>query len=556
MKNVQRTLIIMLFLIISTLLFAQENMTEKTFPLSKAATKGYLYYFEQADNGEFQVTYKMANKKKELYQIYSIDANLTNAMQKDEEVIKDKSIVNNDYERTYIYAYIGGKNSFDVLSTKLKLTKVTAKYTWDKDKQTYNSQYLTRDKVVLKSLDDKAYEGYMDFSKSNGDVLVLTAQNVEKNKQFFLLNIKPDLTFTETPLKMNGVQTLVFAKAIAHDSLLTDDEADISKADIVMIFAPEEKSKTEVQYTYIRADNNGSVLEQFNFASPSPNLAITEIKLLKDGHVLMFGAYTKSKDTFSEVFGEYGPIISPGIVAQDKDGNQNLRMNYYNKNIEKEDMSTMFVANINNGSVAWMKEILVKEFKNKLKKAPNQKKAPQYDGKAFKIFKLDVLDNADMLVSGQIVGRMSLGLANPHKAYRDLICFHFDANGNVKAQYGYTPESLGDKLNTLYPIYQMFLPTSDNNTVAWVFLENRTENGYDSFSDAFNEVKSYYPVYYPNIMKIDVNQASINNSVMLGNGDFRLNKRFPFIYSAEKKCISFLGRDEKNKNIWLCNYKL
>ncbi|MBX7205299.1 MAG: hypothetical protein K1X81_07725 [Bacteroidia bacterium] len=557
MNMLKTSFLIAAALVTGTAALAQNNYTEKVIPLSKQASKGYLYDWEESPDGGLELTFKYSEKKKEGYEKYSVDKTFSNVNQSLTETVKDRSVVKENYSKTWIYAEIGGSNSFDVLSTKLKLFKVAYEYKWNKEKQRYYRSQTNREKVTIKNVDDKSYEGFIDFGNSdNGELMVLTAVSNKKEKNFFLLNVKTDLSFKETPFNLGGNHTLVYAGTVQSKITNDDDEFDIAGADMVFIFAPVDKSPDLKKYTYIRVDNKGTIVDQFTFQAPSPNLLITEAKLLPNGNIMLFGAYTKSKDAFEDVFGEYGPIVSPGFLATDNTGNQNLRMTKYNKHVEDENMLAMVVMSMKKGGVEWQREVAVKEMESKLKKAPEQKKAPVYNGKAFKIQQFDVMPNGDMLVAGQLTGRVSMGLGNPMKSYKQLICFHFAKDGNLKAQYGYEPESIDDKQNVIYPIIQQFIPSADGKTAYWMVLENISVKGYESFMDAYNGSVSYYPVYYPSIIKINIENATISNMEELGKRKYRLNRKLTYIYQKESKSIVFVGRDEDNKTLWLCKYHL
>lgn len=556
MKKVKLHLAWILSMLACTTMQAQNNYVEKTIPLSKSACKGYMHDCEVSGDGGLQVVFKYSDKKKELYETYSVDKNLENINQKTDEFVKDKSVVKEDYNTTGIYAIIGGNNSFDVLSTKLKLFKISYKYEWNKNKQRYNRTQTQRDKVAIKNVDDRAYEGYADFAnKSTGELMVLTGIKNKSEKSFFLLSVKPDLSFNEIPVKLDGSHSLVYSTALQKGEVNDDEEYDISNADMIFVFAPDNKAPDTKKYTYMRVSNAGKILDQYTFAAPSPNLLISEARLLANGNVMLFGAYTKNDKAFEHVFGEYGPIESPGYASTDQTGSVNYRMFKYNRGVEKEKMVAMVVMSMKQGGVEWLRDIPVKDMEAKLKKAPEQKKAPLYNGKGFKIQKFHVLGNGDMLISGQLSGRALVnGLLS--KTYKELICFHLDKEGNLKAQYGYQPESIDDKENTIFPIIQMFMPSPDGKTVHWVVLENKSEKGYADFWAAYNGVKSLYPVYYPSVIRINPESASISNLEELGKRKYRLNRYHNFLYSEQNKTLTFIGRDKDNKNLWLCNYKI
>jgi len=540
----------------SALLNAQTTVVEKTIPLSKSSSDGYFYQVKPAADGSVAVTFEFSEKKIQKFEVYQVDSQLkliTQTISEKEPVSTGK--IKEDYTRNAIWSSIGGSSSFDVLSSVIKVFKVTYKYTWNINQQKYNRKTGSIEKVVLKNVDDKNYEGYIAFGNdNNGELIALTSIMQQKNKQFSLLNIKTDLSVNEIPIKLNGNHTLVYAFA-AQKNNESDDEFDITDGDMVFIFAPKDKAADTKKYVYLRYDNSGKLLEQFDFTAPSPNLAITAGRLI-DNNIFLFGSYTKSKDAFGLVFNEYGPISSPGYAASDNTGSENYRMFKYNKAIENEEMVAMVCMKIAGSKIEWQKDYPIKEMEKFVQKALNQKKAIVYDGRALAIQKFKVLSNGDMLVSGQISGRVSMGLGNSSKSYKKLICFHFDKSGNIRAQYGVEPESINDKQNTIFPMVQDFILSSDGNTIYWMVLENESQQGYDGFVDAYNGTKSWWARYYPSMIQIDASKATLKDLEELGSRQYYLNKRTPYVFSPENKNILFIGRDVKNKTLWLCRYPL
>jgi hypothetical protein len=357
---------------------AQGTATEKVIPLSKSASNGYFYNISQANDGGLGVTFEFAEKKKQKFERYSLDKQLSLLSQEVVETDPGASgAVKEDYTTQVLWANIGGSTSFDVLSSKIKVFRVTRAYKWDRAKQRYNRSVTAREKVVLRNVEDKAYLGYIAFgNEKTGDLIALTAIEQKKDKQFYLLTIKPDLSVNEQALNLQGKHTLVYAFAAQKEGD-PDDEFDISNGDLVFIFAPEEKGADFKKYVYMRYDNTGKLAEQFSFTAPSPNLAVTAGSI-QNNDVYLFGAYTKSDDSFHEVFNEYGPIPSPGFVATDNTGSENLRMFKYNKAIEGEDMVAMACMKISGGKLEWQREYPIKDLGKLARKAPNQKKPIVY----------------------------------------------------------------------------------------------------------------------------------------------------------------------------------
>ena len=89
-----------------------------------------------------------------------------------------------------------------------------------------------------------------------------------------------------------------------------------------------------------------------------------------------------------------------------------------------------------------------------------------------------------------------------------------------------------------------------------MILENESQQGYDGFVDAYNGTKTWWARYYPSIIQINASKATLQNLEELGSRNYYLNKRVPYIYSPENKSILFIGRDLKNKTLWMCKYPL
>lgn len=554
MKKLQVS-ILSIGLFVSQSVLAQ-NFSQKAVPLSKQASNGYFREVSVGADGSVKATFDFTEKKVSKTEVYDFDASLNLSKQSFAEPKTESNTGESKPDKTYsvMWANVGGNNSFDVLSLKLKVFKITYKSVWSKSKQRYIRNVENRESIKLKNLDDKSYLGYMAYANSNsGELFALSAIEEKKSKKFVLLNIKTDLSIQEIDVPLSGKYTLVYSYAAQNDANSNDD-FDISDGEMVFIFAPADKSPDLKKYVYLKYNNQGKLMEEITFQSPSSNLAFTSSRKI-GSDVYLFGSYTKSKDAFEEVFGEYGNIMSPGYAATEKlYGAENLRMFKYYKNLENADPLGMAVMKISGGKMVYLKDFPISSLEKVAKKAPTQKKVLVYDGRPLDINQFNVLDNGDFLVSGQSVGRISIALGEGAKSYKKLYCFHFDKNGDLRAQYGLEPESIDDKFNTLFPIQQQFILSADGKSIYWLILENISAEGYESFSDAYNGNKTWYARYFPSMIVINAASAELTSYEMLGNRMYYLNKNFPYIYSNDTKTITFVGRDQKNKNIWVGKY--
>jgi len=157
MKTIKLVSLLIPGLVLNSMLInAQNTVVEKTIPLSKSSSEGYFYQVKPAADGSVAVTFEFLDKKIQKYEVYQVDSQLkliSQEITEKEPVITGE--VKEDYTRSAIWASIGGSSSFDVLSSVIKVFKVTYNYTWNKNQQKYNRKTGATEKVVLKNIDDR-----------------------------------------------------------------------------------------------------------------------------------------------------------------------------------------------------------------------------------------------------------------------------------------------------------------------------------------------------------------------------------------------------------------
>ncbi|MBK8874996.1 MAG: hypothetical protein IPN13_14180 [Bacteroidetes bacterium] len=134
-----------------------QELSEAVQPLSKKkAIKGFLYDVTNSDDGGSILTYKMkVDKKSDAVQFeeYAFDNTPSFTTNKD---VEEKKVSKPDKEVTGFYANVGGTNSFDVLSMKLKLNKYVQLKTWNHERQRYIvKKTLSRETIKPRNDDGK-----------------------------------------------------------------------------------------------------------------------------------------------------------------------------------------------------------------------------------------------------------------------------------------------------------------------------------------------------------------------------------------------------------------
>lgn len=533
MKTIYKT-ILLLILAINTV-FSQE-FKETVQELTPKSQKGYMYDVSKNDEGNTNITFKMkVNKKSDAisFEEYSFDKNIkfianTEASEKKENMA--------DVERTSFNVYVGGTSSFDVLSMKLKLNKVVRLKIWNHEKQVYVTKKVLSDETIKPKNDNgKVYYGYASYSSlddTKSDVLALAkvdSKDKGKADQFLVLMINEKLELKEKPLDLNGSYSLVYCQQMP-------------KENIVAVFAPNKGKSDPSNYVYYEFDLEGNIKNRIEFKSPATALLITAAHE-KDGNVYFFGTSTKSKDAFAEVFNEYAPIYNPGASGSNK---LDLK---WRKSLD-EDMDNFHLLKFKGNQLAFASTTPVSEFKSKFITAPGDKGATVYKGKKFYIENFCVTNTEDYLIAGQLTSSVNLGMGNPMDSYEDIICFHFDKTGNLKAQYGIGKMN-NDKKSEIFEMRQNFYLSSDGKSLYWELMEIKGARGYESFLDALVGIEKVYPLYFPRIVKIDLSNSTLGTIKALGDKKYFLKRNFPSIFDKSENSITYIGLDEDWEKLWV-----
>lgn len=512
-----------------------QEIKESVQPLSKKAQKGYLYDVSKDNDGKANVTFKMKVDKKSdavSFENYSFDNNLKFINTSDAQE-KKASIA--DYENTSLYAYVGGTSSFDVLSMKLKINKVVAIKTWNYKKQRFETKKTISDETVkIKNDNGKTYMGYAaydSFKDAKQNIFCLTkidSKDKAAADQFVILLVNEKLEFQEKPLGLNGSYSLVYCDQLKNEN-------------IAMLFAPNNGAADISKYVYYQFDINGNQINKCEFKSPAPALLITSF-YEKGDSVYFFGSSTKDKDAFNKAFHEYAPIVNPGAPSS------YLAMKWEKSVAEKMDNFHIlrFTGNQNDFSTSTP----IADFKSKFKTAPGDKDASVYKGKKFLIENFFVTKSEEFLVTGQISSTVMMGLENKETSYEDIICFHFDKSGNLKAQYGIGKMN-DDKKSMIFPMYQNFYPSPDGKSVYLELMEVKGMKGYSSFIDAYNGDATFSAHYFPRITKIDLDNTSLSPIKVLGSEKYFLNDDFTSQFDEKENSIFYVGMDKDYENLWV-----
>lgn len=516
--------------IITTNAFAQE-FKESVQPLSDKALKGQIYEVSKAENGNNNITYRMkVDKKSDVvsYEQYSFDKNLKFLGTSDIKIEKENKP---DVERTYYAASVGGRG-IEALRVTLKLNKDVGLLAWNQKKQIYQiKKWISSETIKAKNDDGRVYIGFasyssMDNAKSNVFVIAKTETKDKALADVFSVLLFDDkLELKDKPIDLKGSYTLVYSDMLDNEN-------------VAMVFAPKEGSDVS-KYVYFQYDIEGNLKNRVEFKSPASALLISAAYEL-DGNVYFYGTSIKSNDAFDKVFNEYCPIYNPGAKAASMEGNNKMDVKW--RKCLDDKMDNFHLLKFSGSQLDFASSTPVEEFKSKFKTAPGDKGASIYKGKKFTLQKFYVTSSGDYLVAGQLTSWMTQKNGNSIDiidSFKDIICFQFDKNGNIKAQYGIGKVN-DDKASEIFSMEQNFYASADNKTVYWELWEVKGDK--DWFTGDITRV------FFPRIVKIDLSNSSLGAIQAMGAGKYYLRESK---YDAQDKSILYIGNDLKGKNLWI-----
>jgi hypothetical protein len=545
----KKTILILTFLLATSGLFAQQfNMIEKTYEITGKAKRGTLVDVKyMADAGQYKLYYTIKSGLTSItLQIYTFDKDFNFIDVKNQDVEVDNLAalkVSNPFDFSWVN-YRGGSYSVEGTNVEgnlvgtlvLKKKRITYGYNWFT--MEYGKTVQILEKVKPKNDEGTRYYYFTHFEDdSNGDLYVLAgARDAKKGndplkyyKEFHLLKFNKDLDMVkDLKIPFDNCNGFIYAKGLTESVDGTSDNETISN--MIFVFAPYNLGKAgrdpdNTNYTYVRIDKDLNLTERIPFKSKASYWNIDYV-LVNDKDVYAFGPLAAGKDDY------YNELV--GKVSKYK---------------------AVQLMKVSGGKVEYLTETNLEEFAAKLKTPPSQKKAPDYEGKKFEIMNYKVFDNGEFMVVGQNykMGAQANTSYNAfsgtsttmtkEKQFNDIIAFHFDAKGILKAQYGVDTKENNEYARDNGTPQNMLIGKNPNN-MYWVVQEIK------GYSDWFKKV-----ITYPRIAKVDMNAATLGDFTALGGKEYYLDPKFPYLESEPGKLV-FFGSDKPGKVIWFSKIDL
>ncbi len=515
-------------------LYGQKIEAQNTYTITGKAKRGALGHVEYDQNaGVYTLVYvTKSNDKMAKFQIYTFDKDFKFLNMVEDEIEFEKAKTKYTWFKYSgeLYSVTGNSVEANLTGTLiLKKKKITYKYDW---------LFLGYHKTVeiLEKVKPKTDDGrklyYLKHTEDDrtGDIYVLVGvkpntKDVKDDpsaayRQFMdlhLLKFNTDLDMVaDVPAKFEYPQQVAFVNTLVK--MYDDDPDNPGVSGMIFVTVPmggpgmnRFADPKMNNYTYLRFNTDGTpaLSERISFESPAIFWRMDEL-------------VSSGKDIY--IFG----VSAPG------------KEKYYNMITAVTKYKGVQLLKIAGGKVEYLTETTLEDFEAKVKYPPAQKKIEAYEGKKFQFANYYVAESGDFFVMGQ-----KFDIGKDETKYKDVLTFHFDNKGVLKAQYAVDllesnqyskaagcPQNLIDGGKTMY----------------WMLMEIKGVTMWNP-----------KPLTYPRIGKIDMAAGTISEFAAYGKiekDDYYLDPKYPFLETDGGNKVVFFGSDKSGKVIWFCRVVL
>jgi hypothetical protein len=538
MKHALRILLIPVLIGIAGPLQSQTLDIEKSYNVSKEATKGFLQIVEN-DEAKQQLTfvYRVRAKKNQAKFItYVFDYNFNMVDESEEIVDMEKELPAKYRPKKYkgeAYEVEGLFVEPNMMGT-LVLKRKVARFAWNWFTLSYKATVSVEGKLKAKTDDEKKlfYHDHIE-DLNNGTAMILTGEKgspkegpFDHMKNFHFIKYDINLQkLADVTVNFEAPQALVATYKYPQ-------EEEDSKTDFVAVFATYKPKRGYVgpkiwgsnaqEYTYVRVSYDGKLKDKITFNSPNSIWRIDDFMIAMDGAVYFYGPSNGDKDEYFQSRLEVGG--------------------------DKEKWPNFQLAKVADGKMQFCTSTSMEDFKTRLKPQPDGKKGEAYAGRRVAFTEAIATPNNDFILSGQNYGmnRNSKGQI-VGREYEDLVMFHFDPKGSLISQY-----TMNKKKAALSPDYQFFEVSSDGKVLYWSFFDNidtKTVKELDFVIDK--------PLGQPKMAKIDLATGRFDKYSEFGNGEnFVHYATLNYLKFTNTNQVSFLGENKKGSTLWFARVNL
>ena len=575
---IKKTLLVVMLFSITFISNGQKLNMEKTYEFKSIKKDSYLgdVSYDPATK-----TTKLVYVENELgfirFKTYLFDENLEFISENEEkygikEAVEDLA---NSFKEFPWFKYRGESYTESMvyvnktMNGKINAKKYTYSYNWNWNLGLYIMTWKPdKEKIVIEAADNERLYLYdLWNSVITGDLFLLTGLKAPKGDKsakwqhttkYQIIRISKDLQVEELEtIEFDYAMSLSYMGVLRGDrEILVEGESDvleIGENKMGIVFSPVKSMLAKKMMdpnpsnqVIVVINPDGSVSDKINIDPPTSGWVIED--------------YAAS--AYADDFYFYGPAKNEEYVNKLKPTNSPLSGTVDVKDIKYKNFQIM---KFTEGKVAWTKTTDLKEFEAKSSTPPSQNKSPDYKGKDFAVNLSYVSPNGELFIGGQKYDLKQTNKGVPNEAptyklvYKDLVLFHFNEQGELKAQYGIKR----DKNNkwakaTMTP--QELAISKDGNTVYWTYGEIKgMRQGFELFGSdgsSMATISKRKLLYYPTVARIDLAAGTIGDFVPLGADAagkqlYYTNPGFSSVVSPDGDNVTFIGENKSGKILWL-----
>jgi hypothetical protein len=588
-----KTILVLFSFLMSTQLFAQKLSIENTYEFESLKKDSYLGNVDYNDDDKTTtLSYVEKDMFRTVFTNYIFDEKLSFVREEQEkfniiDVFKGEAGVDPDgyitdevlsVRQNYPwFDYRGETYSREMVYVdpawggKLSAMKVLYTYTFNWNYGFYSRKMKTLERQTITGADDQRIYLYDRVNNyKTGEVFLLIGLKTAKGdksvkwqhaKKFQILKVNSNFEVEE-------LETIEFpyGMAISYMNVLSrnrepefdgeGDALDISQGQLAVVFSPIKSvlaksvlNPDPADQTLVLINSDGHIASKIEMTPPTSGWVIEDYALSYDG-----------KDCYF-----FGPAKEEKYVNTLQPCNSPLSGQSEVKDIKYRDYQVM---KISNGQLAWTSSTNLDEFSAKAVTPPSQKASPEYRGRNFQRNLVFVTPAGELILSGQMYTTKTV--PDPNSAnqtikiiddYKDLLMFHFDNKGNLKAQYGIRRDR-NNQWSKANMAPQEVALSADGKKLYWSYgelqgMRRGFELGGGLLEMTGNSTLSKSKLlYYPTVARVDLAGGTIGDFVALGADDnekqlYYTNPEFPSLISQDGTQITYVGESKNGKIIWL-----
>jgi hypothetical protein len=548
LTNRSALLLVAVMLLSATMSLAQVSYMENetAHQISNKAEQGYLGdVVMDADKKEINLYFVTATKAKKIkVEKYVFDYDLNFKTSEKEEYDQPKDVKakygwfkfrNEEVEKT-----IGVTAEPTMMGNLVFKRKEITNY-WSWYYGGYRTEVKTTDK--LKPRNDEGnkyfYRGHFDNDET-GELLGLVSPKIngkdayKMGMEYNILKVDKDLNIvSKVDFKFDNPQYLIW-KGVFDNT-----------GDFAAIFAPtagmgiKDESSNPTQYTYVRINPKGEIVERVPFETKATRWMIGGI-YDKDGITTIYGAgfkIDKPKDAYAD-YKNYAPVY--------------------------KGFDNMQVVSIKGGKVQYVATPNLDEIESKTVAPSGQKKAKEYDGGRIRVTGVETAPNGDVMIMAQM---LTYNAVSQMVIYKDFMVFHFGSNGEFKKMYSIDTPAKGGLYNSTDPVSspatrpsdsEIFI-SDDGKTALWTTaLVTKVDKTSVSYYFLNEKTTTWTPREQLLISTIDLASGSMTEIQTAGDDtkgkkDFFLRKDIRYVPFGDGKRILVIGEDRMSVGVFSKN---